>query len=830
MSPRMIGLRTRALSIGTVALLAVISAVGVARSAPGTVLSKQKISETVGGFTGNELDLADEFGGALCTLGDLDGAGPSVVAVAVGTYGDDDGGTDRGAVYILFLSSSGLALSHQKISDLEGGFTAPLVDADEFGTSVAHLGDLDGAGPSVAALAVGASFDDDGGANDDRGAVYILFLDSAGMVLSHQKISATQGNFAGKLDPLDEFGTSVASLGDLDGEGPGVAALAVGTGGDDDGGENHGAIYILFLTETGTVLSHQKISDTEGGFSGILEFEDEFGVCAPLGDLDGAGSSVLALAVGAAGDDDGGVDCGAVYILFLSSSGSVLSDTKISNFSPGFGAPLQNEDDFGSVVVWLGDLDGPAPSVATLAVGSARDDDGGGVASNRGAVHVLFLNSSGALVSDTTISATTGNFGSGLDSGDQFGASIGALGDIDGPGGASQTLIAGAPFDDDGGTNQGAFYVMFLDGVACPTLLLAPASLPNASVGTPYSETITASGGTSPYGFVVTVGAEPPGLTLGSDGTLSGTPTTAGIFTFTVQATDAAGCSGSREYTLAVCGTVTLAPASLPNATEGTSYSETITASGGTSPYSFTVTVGAEPPGLTLGSDGTLSGTPTTAGDYDLTVEATDASGCSGILDYSITVCSVITVSPSTLPNGTVGTAYSQIITASGGTEPYDFSITTGKLPPGLYLWPGGEVFGTPKSQGSYTFTISATDKSGECSGGQAYTMEIIDPTAVDAIRAVGRTGLRGVLPNPVGRAGQLVYEIAHGGPVKLMILDVAGKQVKVFDQGERSPGLYRIAWDGRDDRGRALNGGVYFVQMVADGRSQGVLRIVVVK
>jgi len=173
-------------------------------------------------------------------------------------------------------------LSHQKISDTDGGFTGTLDDDDRFGSSVASLGDLDG--DTVTDLLVGASFDDDGGT--DRGAVWILFLNSNGTVKSHQKISDTDGGFTGTLDDGDNFGTAVASLGDLDGDT--VGDILVGAYHDDDGGNNRGAVWILFLNSNGTVKSHQKISDTDGGFTGTLDDVDEFGTSvASLGDLDG---------------------------------------------------------------------------------------------------------------------------------------------------------------------------------------------------------------------------------------------------------------------------------------------------------------------------------------------------------------------------------------------------------------------------------------------------------------------------------------------------------------------------------------------------------------
>ncbi len=281
------------------------------------------------------------------------------------------------------VAQPGWVLSHQKISDTQGGFTGILDDFDIFGISVASLGDLDGDG--VGDLAVGAFWDDDGGG--DHGAVWVLFLNSDGTVKSHQKISDTEGGFTGTLDDDDSFGSSVASLGDLDGDG--VGDLAVGAASDDDGGRplyaQRGAVWILFLNPDGTVKCHQKISDTQGDFTGILDDADLFGYSvASLGDLDGDG--VGDLAVGAPLDDDGGHNRGAVWMLFLNTNGTVKSNQKISDTQGGFSGTLDNDDQFGSSVVALDDLDGDG--VGDLAVGAFADDDGGRF---RGAAWVLFL-------------------------------------------------------------------------------------------------------------------------------------------------------------------------------------------------------------------------------------------------------------------------------------------------------------------------------------------------------------------------------------------------------------------------------------------------------
>ena len=194
---------------------------------------------------------------------------------------------------VMLAGNFGEVTSFSKISDTAGNFAAALDNADELGTAVTSLGDLNGDG--IADMAVGATGDDDGGT--DRGAVYVLFMNSNGTVNSSQKISNTAGGFTAVLDDGDNFGNSLTNLGDLDGDG--VTDIAVGAIGDDDGGSDRGAVYILFMNSDGTVKSHQKISDTAGAFTGLLDDDDQFGhAVTELGDLDGDG--VLDLAIGAA--------------------------------------------------------------------------------------------------------------------------------------------------------------------------------------------------------------------------------------------------------------------------------------------------------------------------------------------------------------------------------------------------------------------------------------------------------------------------------------------------------------------------------------------------
>jgi hypothetical protein len=390
-----------------------------------------------------------------------------------------------------------------------------------------------------------------------------------------------------------------------------------------------------------------------------------------------------------------------------------------------------------------------------------------------------------------------------------------------------------------GNTASNAVSVQF----QASTIAIAPASLPNGTQGTAYSQALSASGGSGTYTYAITAGALPAGLTL-SSGTIAGTPTANGSFTFTVTATDNSAApgpySGSRAYTLTInsqpvtAAPVVTAPANgsfsnvrsvtatgtapagstvsvyigsnfagttpasatgtfsyvIPgNAPDGTyTVSATAQSSGATtsassnvntftidgtaptvtlnsatvasgsststSPVSFTatfnepvtnftssgitVTNGTVTSGLTAGSGNTYTFqvTPSGAGNVTVTVPANAARDRAGnnntaSSQYAFTFqAPTIVVAPASLPNGTQGTAYSQALSASGGSGTYTYAITAGALPSGLTL-SSGTIAGTPTTNGSFTFTVTATDNSaapGPYSGSRAYTLTIAAP------------------------------------------------------------------------------------------------------
>ena len=231
--------------------------------------------------------------------------GNGIEDLIVGEYFGSDLNSASGAVWTLFMNDDETVDTHQKISNLVGSFSGEFGVAENFGSSISSLGDVDGDG--VNDVAVGASGNRDNGVF--TGAVWILFLNNDGTVKGHQKISHTDGNLGSPLDSQDRFGTSVSGLGDLDNDG--VPDLAVGAPGDDDAGSDRGAIWILFLNSDGTVKSHHKITQSEPTIFASTGSSMGRGL-ANLGDFNG--DNIVDLAFTASN--------GYIFLLYLNTDGT----------------------------------------------------------------------------------------------------------------------------------------------------------------------------------------------------------------------------------------------------------------------------------------------------------------------------------------------------------------------------------------------------------------------------------------------------------------------------------------------------------------------------
>lgn len=250
----------------------------------------------------------------------------------------------------------------------------------------------------------------------------------------------------------------------------------------------------------------------------------------------------------------------------------------------------------------------------------------------------------------------------------------------------------------------------------------------SATVGVGFTGQLAARGGRPPYTMAVVAGSLPAGISLSPGGALSGTPTTAGTTSATVKVTDdAKPVALSSELAVAFTVSpppVTIATGSLAAASQGVFYSQRLSASGGTAPYSWSVAAGAPPAGLTLAANGTLSGVPSSAGTSTFTVRATDSSNpalsATGQLTVAVTSTPLV-VPVTTILGATQGVSYSSTLPATGGTAPYTWTIVSGALPPGLALLPGGLVEGTPTASGTYQVILNVTDASSPVQAATSY-------------------------------------------------------------------------------------------------------------
>jgi len=355
-----------------------------------------RLASGEGGFDAI-IDGGDRFGRDHDRAGDINGDG--VTDLVFGARSDDDGATDAGAVYILFMNSDGTVASYQKISASEGGFPDTLVDGNFFGYGVAGIGDYDG--DDIPDIAVSAT-------NAANQAIYILHLQRDGTVKSMTKTPGINGQ-------------GLSAMGDLNGDGriDLIAAEPNASGG--------GAIRILFFNSDSGLITNETvtISSTEGGFGEGLAEGDQFGgrESALLGDLDGDGT--IEIAVGAF-QSDGGV--GAIWILSLDPENfNVVSKAKIAPGLAGFNETIPTDENpngttggqFGHAMVAAGDLNGDG--ITDLVTGANQLNEGYG--------YILYLDSDKTVKTFTRINGSEGGFDLTLEEEERFSRSISFVGD-----------------------------------------------------------------------------------------------------------------------------------------------------------------------------------------------------------------------------------------------------------------------------------------------------------------------------------------------------------------------------------------------------------------
>jgi hypothetical protein len=249
--------------------------------------------------------------------------------------------------------------------------------------------------------------------------------------------------------------------------------------------------------------------------------------------------------------------------------------------------------------------------------------------------------------------------------------------------------------------------------------------LPNGIVTVAYQTNVSALPASTSYTWSVVPGSGslPPGLNLTTTvsggnalGVISGTPNTAGTYTFTLQVLQGGNQLATRAFSLLIGPTITTDP-SLPPGIQGVSYSLTLAAQGGSPPYTWSVPPQGGnnlPNGLSMNQAGTISGTPNAAGTFNFTIRVTDSQNRQSQKEFSLTIAPPLSITTTSLPGGTTGQPYSATLIAAGGSGGYTWSTPAGNLPTGLTLNAStGAITGTPTAAGTSNFTARVTDSGG---------------------------------------------------------------------------------------------------------------------
>lgn len=356
--------------------------------------------------------------------------------------------------------------------------------------------------------------------------------------------------------------------------------------------------------------------------------------------------------------------------------------------------------------------------------------------------------------------------------------------DFSGAGTAGETFIAALDPSSDisaVGTSYGAVLVSGGTILTSSTLTLSnvlaittSSPLPAGSPGASYSLTFGNAGGSGPFTWSLFSGTLPAGLTLTGGGLLSGTPTTPGTSTFSVRVTDSLSATDTDSMSLTISSDLAISTTTLPNPTVGAPHSTSLSATGGNGLYSFSLTAGVLPTGLSLSPGGTISGTPSASGLFSFTVRAMDAGTSASASDtanqsYSVTVQSALSITTAAgLESGLVGTAYSKTLGATGGNPSYSWALSAGTLPGGLSLnSSSGVLSGTPTAAGAFSFDLTVTDSTGggAATATQSFTVTISNALVIttSSLPSVQQGAAYSTSVSATGGNGALTFSLSSG-------------------------------------------------------------------
>ena len=356
-----------------------------------------------------------------------------------------------------------------------------------------------------------------------------------------------------------------------------------------------------------------------------------------------------------------------------------------------------------------------------------------------------------------------------------------------------------------------------------------PMTLPNGAVGQGYSVGLNMTGGNPPYSWSIASGSLPAGLSLdATTGGITGTPTAPGTFGFSVQVASGSQVSPAVGFSITIVQAVPLtivSPSQLASGTVSTPYSQSLAASGGSGSYTWTLTGGALPAGLTLAGDGTISGLPTSAQTSAFNAMVTDAAHNTASQQFQITIVnsgapSSITFNP--LGDGIVGVPYTAALAAVGGAPPYSWSILQGNIPDGV-IFDGatGTFSGTPTKAAVYQFRAVVTDSNGRSSS-RTYSINVIDPSGFQITTTSLPGGLTGI-PYTIqaltsGGTGPITWQLAAGPLAPGIAFSTGGGLAGI----PSTAGSYPLTIQATDSTGRVATAA--YVLRISDGTTPVIL------
>jgi hypothetical protein len=304
-------------------------------------------------------------------------------------------------------------------------------------------------------------------------------------------------------------------------------------------------------------------------------------------------------------------------------------------------------------------------------------------------------------------------------------------------------------------------------------LIITASPLATGAAGASYNVSLEAVGGTTPYTWTLSSGTLPAGLSLSSDGILSGTPTVAGTntSTFTVQAEDSNNITGTKAFSLTISD-LRIVTTTLPTAVKSVPFIHNLNGSGGNAPHAWSVSTGPLPSGITLSSAGVLSGTPTTAGNSTFTLRLTDAAGFSVSRQFTLPVSATFlppVVDPVNFPMTPIGTTFGYTVSALN--YPKTFAISG--LPKGMKSIPAtGVISGIPEVAGVFNIQIRASNTAG--SSPLVTTRLVVAPLNPNFVGTFGGLVARDATANR-GLGGTLTVTTTSLGTYSIKLTSAAG-------------------------------------------------------